>query len=275
MDSRCHDNNHFFKAQLFFTSNMKETVFFLQPLEINHNSLVADIVASDYRTADVFRKYGIGYCCGGKWPVGIACGMQGVDADKVQAELQWTTRTNHISNLLDYAEWDIAFLIDYIINIHHQYLKKSLPATQNILNEFAAEHVKKFPYLAELEKKFDLLVKQLLPSIQQEEEVLFPYIRQILHAQKHKEPYAALLIRTLRKPVEETMYKGHAIVSDIILSIRNITNQYTIPENVCISHKVVIAKLKELDNDLMQHLYLEQSVLFPRAVAIEKEVLDM
>ncbi|MBK9569691.1 MAG: hypothetical protein IPO53_07040 [Chitinophagaceae bacterium] len=52
------------------------------------------------------------------------------------------------------------------------------------------------------------------------------------------------------------------------------TNIYTPPENVCISHKVVIAKLKELDNDLMQHLHLEHSILFPRAIKIEKEVLD-
>lgn len=254
---------------------MKEAVLFLQPFEISHNTLVADIVTNDYRTADVFRKYGIGYCCGGKWPVGIACEMRGVEADLVKAELQQAIRTVHVSNLLDYANWDIAFLIDYIINIHHQYLRKSLPATQTILNEFAAEHIKKFPYLADLEKKFDLLIKQLLPSIQQEEEVLFPYIRQILHAQKHKEPYAALLIRTLRKPIEETMRKSHEIVSDIVFSIRNITNQYTTPENVCVSHKVVIAKLKELDNDLMQHLFLEHSILFPRAVAIEREVLDI
>lgn len=248
---------------------------FLQSFEINRKSLVADIVAKDYRTADVFRRYGIGYCCGGKWPMEMACEMRGIDAEKILAELETATRTIHVSNLLDFANWDIDFLINYIINVHHRYLKKSWPETQLLLGEFAKEHVKKFPHLAELEKQFDLLIKQLLPSIQREEEVIFPYIRQIAHAHQHKEPYAALFVRTMRKPVEETMFKGHEIVSDIILSIRTLTNTYNTPENVCISHKVVIAKLKELDNDLMQHLYLEQSVLFPRAMAIEKEVLSV
>lgn len=248
---------------------------FLQPFEINRKSSVADIVAQDYRTADVFRRHGIGYCCGGKWPMEIACEMRGLDAEKMQAELEAATRTIHVSNLLDFADWNIDFLVDYLINVHHRYLKKALPETQQILGDFSKEHTKKFPWLADLEKQFDLLVKRLLPSIQKEEEVLFPYIRQIVHAHKGKEPYAALLVRTLRKPVEDTMYKGHETVSDIILSIRNLTNKYTTPENVCISHKVVIAKLKELDNDLMQHLYLEQSVLFPRAMAIEKEVLSL
>jgi|CXWL01.1.fsa_nt_gi regulator of cell morphogenesis and NO signaling len=248
---------------------------FLQAFEINRKSLVEDIVAKDYRTADVFRRHGIGYCCGAKWPIEVACEMRGIDADKVQAELEAATRTIQISNILDFADWDINFLVDYLVNVHHRYLKKSLPETQELLKEFAKEHIKKFPYLVELERQFDLLVRQLLHSMQREEEVIFPYIRQIFHAHKHKEPYAALLVRTLRKPVEESMFKGHETVSNIILSIRKITNKYTTPENVCISHKVVTAKLKELDNDLMQHLYLEQSVLFPRAIAIEKEVLNL
>lgn len=248
---------------------------FLHPSEINRKSLVADIVAQDYRTAAIFRKYGIGYCCGGKWPLEMACEMRGVDADEIQAELEAATRTIHVSTQLDFTEWDVDFLINYLINIHHRYLKKSLPETQQILNEFAKEHIKKFPYLVELEKQFDLLAAQLLSSMKREEEVLFPYIRQIAYAHKHRESYAALFVRTLRKPVEETMFRGHETVSDIILSIRKLTNTYTTPENVCISHKVVIAKLKELDNDLMQHLYLEQSVLFPEAMTIEKEVLNV
>ena len=246
---------------------------FLKTVEINNKSLVADIVALDYRTADVFRRHGIGYCCGGKWPIDVACEMQGVDADKVRQELEMATRTIQVSNRLDFAEWDIDFMIDYIINVHHRYLKKTLPETQQLLADFSKEHLKKFPWLADLGQQFDLLIKQLLPAAQQEEEVLFPYIRQIAHAHQSREPYAALLIRTLRKPLDDSMFKGHKTIAAIISSIRNITNGYTTPENVCTSHKVVLAKLKELDNDISQHFYLEQSILFPRAVAIEKEVL--
>ncbi len=248
---------------------------FLQSIEISRESLVSDIVAQDYRTAEVFRRHGIGYCCGGKWPMKIACQMQGVDADIVQAELEIATRNIQVSNLLDFADWDIDFLIDYLLNVHHQYLKKTLPQTLQLVTGFAEEHTKKFPFLTDLEKKFGLLVKQLATSMTQEEEVLFPYIRQIAHAHKDKEPYAVLLVRTLRKPVEETMLSNHEAVTDIIFSLREITNRYTTPPQVCTSHRVVFAKLKELDNDLMQHLYLEQSILFPRALVIEKHVLDL
>jgi len=248
---------------------------FLQPFQISRKSLVADIVAGDYRTAEVFRKYGIGYCCGGKWPMEIACEMQDINPVMLQAELELAVRTNQVSNHVDFAECDTEFILDYIINVHHRYLKKSLNTTQEMLADFANEHVKKFTYLNELEIQFDSLVQKLRYAVQQEEEVLFPYIRHLAHAKKHKEPYAALLIKTLRKPVEGSMSNGHETVSEIIMSIRKLTDSYTPPEKVCISHKVVLAKLNELDNDLMQHLYLEQSVLFPRAMAIEKELLNV
>lgn len=254
--------------------HLESYLMFLKTVEINRKSLVADIVAQDYRTAEVFRRHGIGYCCGGKWPMDMACEMRGIDAEKVEAELQAAVRSVQVSNFLDFAEWNIDFLVDYITNIHHRYLRKTLPDVINIVSDFAKEHIKKYPWLGELDIQVNELAGQLQKAIQQEEEVLFPYIRQIAHAHKSKEPYAALLVRTLRKPVENTIYHGHEKVNDIIMAIRELTNKYTTPENVCISHKVVIAKLKELDNDLMQHLYLEQTILYPRAMAIEKEILN-
>lgn len=250
---------------------------FLQTFEINRKSLVADIVAQDYRTAAIFRKYGIGYCCGGKWPMEMACEMNGVNIDDLHAALESAVRTNIISNQLDFADFNTEFIISYIVNVHHQYLNKTLKGTQEMLVDFAKEHNKKYTYLCNLEQQFGLLVQELLLSVKQEEEIIFPYIRHLTHAYKHKEPYAALMIKTLRKPkpVGDTMFKGHETISDIILSIRELTGSYTIPANVCISHKVVLSKLKELDNDLAQHLYLEQSLLFPRAAAIEKELLGI
>lgn len=247
---------------------------FLQPFEISRQSAVSDIVTKDFRTAEVFRRHGISYCCGAKWPMEIACQMHSVDIVQLQAELEEAVRTVHLPNIVDYKSWDTGFLVDYIINIHHHYLKETLPATRESVHDFIEEHVKKFPYLGELEQQFNLLADELLAAVQSEEEVLFPYIRQLVHAHKHREPYAALFIRTLRKPVEDILHKSHNNITSIIYRIRTLTNSYLVPKNACLSHQVVLSKLKELDNDLMQHFHLEKTVLFPRAIRIEKEVLD-
>lgn len=246
---------------------------FLRSFDIDTKTTVTDIVSMDYRTADVFQKYNISYCCGGNWPLETACQMRGVDTTQVIKDLEEVLRTVRISNQINFASWDVVFLMEYIVNVHHYYIKHILPGTQKLLKEFIAEHVTKYPELRELEKYFDSLVKRLQPSMQQEEEVIFPYIRQIAYAHKHKEPYGALFIRTLRKPVENIMFKGHETAIKLVQAIRNLTNNYQPPEKACSSHKVVFNKLKELDNDLMQHLFLEDSILFPQVEAIEKELL--
>lgn len=247
---------------------------FLPSLHIDRKSLVSDIVSRDYRTAEVFRKHGIGYCCGGKWPVDIACEMNGVNIDLLELELRDATRNFQLSNQLDFSSWDIDFLVDYIINVHHCYLRKTTGPVQELLTDFISEHLKKFGWLAELQQRYTALVRHLDISMQREEDVLFPYIRQIAHAHEDKESYAALLVRTLRKPVEDTMQRANDQVAGLLRTIRDLTGHYTVPANACTSHKVVLAKLRELDNDLSQHYYLEHSVLFPRALAIEKEVLN-
>ena len=109
--------------------------------------------------------------------------------------------------------------------------------------------------------------------MQVEDSEVFPYIRQLAHAFKHNEPYASLFIRTMRKPVKETLFKGHETVIEIIFSLRELTRLYTPPEKACINHRVMLSKLKELDNDLVQHLYLEEKVLFPKVEWMEKECI--
>ena len=125
----------------------------------------------------------------------------------------------------------------------------------------------------EVVKHFDLLINELFVSMDQEEQILFPYLRRLAHARQDKESYGSLLVKTLREPVEEAMGTSHAAITDIMKTIRQLTNYYTPPGNVCTSHIVNLAKLKELDNDLLQHLYLESSILFSKVTLMEKELL--
>ncbi|HET9824486.1 MAG TPA: DUF542 domain-containing protein, partial [Chitinophagaceae bacterium] len=183
---------------------------------IDYNLSVSDIVSADYRTADVFRKYGIDFCCGGKWPLKMICETRNLDFNSIRKELEEAARTISIHNTLRFEEWDIDFLTDYIVNVHHQYLRKALPEAKDYLVTFMEGHLKKFPYLTNLLKVFNDLYKEMLPHLQQEESIIFPYIRQIAHAYYSKESYAGLLVRTLRKPVENVMQHEHETVNNIL-----------------------------------------------------------
>lgn len=252
------------------TCNMKLT----SSTVINENACAADIVKEHYRTASVFRKYAIEYCCGARWPLKMVLETQQLNTEQVLAELEAACRQVTIPASLPYDTWSMDFLTEYIINIHHAYLRKSLPVIKDQVTRFVEEHRKKYPYLSEVERKVGFLDKTMTPHLLQEEEVIFPYIRQISHAYESKESYASLLVRTLRKPVEDLMHDEHNSIGKTLTQLRELTNNYTAPENACTSHRLAYSLIKELDDDLVQHIYLENDILFPKAISMEKELLE-
>ncbi|MES1218789.1 MAG: DUF542 domain-containing protein [Bacteroidota bacterium] len=245
---------------------------FLQSIVIDKNSSVSDIVKQDHRTADVFRKYGIEYCCGGRWPIETACMIKGLEFDTIKKELEIATRVRQLP-MLPFDTWDVDFLTSYIVNIHHYYLKSTLPDTTTLVKHFADEHIKKYSFMQDVCVLIEQLTKEIIPHLQQEEETIFPYICQVAHAYENNDSYAKLLVKTLRKPLGIMMNHEHDKVVGPVFKIRELTDKYSLPEKACVSHKVALSRLQELDNDLMQHVYLENEILFPKAIHIEQELL--
>jgi len=246
----------------------------LEFLEINEQSITTDLVKAHFRTASVFKKYGIEYCCGLPHSLKDVCMTKGLDCNLVLREVREAATIITLPASLRFEEWKTDFLVDYLINIHHHYLRESLPYLKEHVNSFVAGHKKKYPQLEDLQRELNLLDRLIIPHLDQEEEIIFPYIRQIAHAYESKEPYARLLVRTLRKPVEEMMQHEDHILDRCLNRIRSLTNNYTAPDAACMGHRLTFSLLRELDNDLVQHIYLENSVLFPRTVAMEKELLE-
>jgi regulator of cell morphogenesis and NO signaling len=248
-------------------------IMFKDAYKINSSAFVTDIVTHDYRTADIFRKYNIDFCCGGKWPLDTICQNMNIDTDNLVKELQNVVMQTAANAALDFDSWDVDFLADYILNVHHRYLNKALPEIKEQTTRFLDGHRKKFPELEEIELIIKKFLRDIPPHMRQEEEIFFPYIKQIFYAYKNRESSARLLIRTLRKPLEEVVLKEHETTGSNLHRLRTITNNYTPPDNACLAHKVTFSKLKELDNDLVQHIHLESNILFPKAIAMEQQLL--
>ena len=100
---------------------------FRNVLKIEPSSFITDIVKYDYRTADIFRKYDIDFCCGGKWPLEMICQNKNLETDDVVKELQNVVIQTASNAALDFDSWDVDFLADYILNVHHRYVSKALP----------------------------------------------------------------------------------------------------------------------------------------------------
>jgi regulator of cell morphogenesis and NO signaling len=246
---------------------------FLTSIEITPSSSVQQIVTHNHRTVEVFKKFNIEYCCGSKWPLETVCLMKGLDFETLKVELLNATKTITIPSIIPFKEWNVDFLTDYIINIHHYYLKQTLPLIENMLNSFIKEHEIKYPYFKEIQLIFTKLKKELLPHLAHEEDIVFPYVKQVVHAHESNDNYAVLLVKTLRKPIDFMVEHEQDVIAKPMFKIRALTNNYFPPHKSCVSHQVMLHKLKELDEDLMQHIYLENEILFPKALAIEKQLL--
>ena len=115
--------------------------------DVRDDNYVTDLVVKDFRTARVFRKYGIDYCCGGRIPLQLACEIGGLNTASVKAELTDAMRNINISNSTNFNEWNIEFLINYIVNVHHAYLHDNLEEATDTFERFLERHQTKYPFL--------------------------------------------------------------------------------------------------------------------------------
>jgi regulator of cell morphogenesis and NO signaling len=234
---------------------------------------ISDIVRLDYRTADVFRKYNINFCCSGQVTMESACESKQISLATVMTDLTEATRSLSIPGCVRFNEWKISFLIDYIINLHHEYLVTAIPSLEVKIMSFIESHGKKYPEIEPVLETFRELSALLQEHTMEEEEIIFPYIRQIDDALRGKATYGALLVRTMRKPLDKNA-KDHVEINRLLNQMQQQTNYYQIPEKACVTHEVLFHKLREFHDDIVQHTHLENNVLIPKAMAVEKELLD-
>jgi regulator of cell morphogenesis and NO signaling len=246
----------------------------LSTFKVEPGSRISDIVLDDYRTADVFKKFGINYCCSGQVSFSEACKTRAIDYNILEKELLRATRNISISNNTLFSEWKVDFLIDYIININHAYLYRALPLLELQLTSFLEGHKKKYPELTQVSEVLTQLSTFLIHHNHHEEEIIFPYIKQIDAAHRRKEPYGNLFVRTLRKPLSN-MEKEHEVINELLQKLNLFTNNYLPPLKACTNHRVLYHKLEEFHNDMVQHKYLEKNVLFPKAIEIETQLLQL
>ncbi|HWJ30529.1 MAG TPA: iron-sulfur cluster repair di-iron protein [Flavisolibacter sp.] len=229
---------------------------------------VGQMVAADLRKAEVFKKFGIEFCCGGKKSLEEACQDAGIDLETIQIALQNNEYTSPINHRFD--QWDLNFLTDYIINHHHRYYYTEAPVIEELLNKVVYKHGAAHPCLTEIQQVFALLTLDLNDHFEKEETILFPIIKQL--ARSKNEPKSSCNIQPFSLSTAIAVMESEHEEAGILLSkIRQLTHQYNTPGGACNSFQFLYKKLKDLDEDLQFHIHLENNLLFPKALLLEKE----
>jgi regulator of cell morphogenesis and NO signaling len=158
--------------------------------------------------------------------------------------------------------------------VHHDYLKSTLPVLETALLLFVESHEKKYAEVAGVLRTFHELSELLESNTRQEEEVIFPYIKQIESMFRKRESYGNLFVRTLRKPLDN-MEKDNNLISELLREMQAATSNFTPPPHACTNHLVLFRKLREFRDDLVQHKHLENNILYPRVLEMEIQMLQL
>lgn len=227
---------------------------------------IGEIVAEDYRTAQVFENHGIDYCCGGNVTLQAGCQEKGIDPAILVEEIE-AVKKDKIDRSQDYASWEMSFLIDYIINVHHTYLKENTGQLTGYTRKIASVHGAHHPEVIEIASIFDKIADDLMEHLKTEEEDFFPAVKRIEAAGKAGSAPSADDMEKVRSSLE-TLIQEHEIVGDAIHEIRHLAKGYAIPDDVCNTFTVTYRKLKEFEDDLHKHVHLENNILFLKAMQL-------
>jgi regulator of cell morphogenesis and NO signaling len=228
---------------------------------------IRHIVAEDFRTAAVFQKYGIDFCCGGDRPVAEACRERGIDDRGLIADLEAATATT--SDAPRFSAWDLALLMRYIVANHHGYVRGAVETLGAHTRKVADAHGDAHPEVREIARRFQAIADEMVSHMAREERVLFPYIRALEQAQRTGSPRPSAPFATVASPIA-MMEAEHESAGQTMLAIRRLSGGYAPPADACTTFTVTYRELEAFEADLHRHVHLENNILFPRALAIEQ-----
>ena len=240
---------------------------------INVDQSISEIVKQNYQAADIFTRHGISYCCGGNISLKQSCELANLDPDRIINEIEQASRQIRIPGNTPFYSWNLAFMIDYIINVHHSYTREMLPRLETSLITFFEGHRKKYPATGEVIEVLQKIKNIISVEIKQEEEILFPYIKQLEFIDQHNEPYGPLFVKTLSKPINK-LDKNNTSLQELLGKLNELTNGFRCPDNACTLMQVLYNQLKETHDNIREHKYMENNFLFPAASRIETDLLE-
>ena len=224
---------------------------------------IGEIVAADFRTAAVFEKHGIDFCCGGTVPLATVCTKYGLDLAAIAEELE-AVKNDPADRSQNYSSWALPFLADYIVNTHHAYLKENDEQIAAYARKIADVHGAHHPEVIRIAAIFDKITADMTAHLKEEEEVFFPALKRVDAARISGNTPDAGDRETIRLTLL-TLYREHEEIGDAVHTIRDLSKGYAIPDDVCNTFTVTYRKLKEFEDDLHKHVHLENNILFPKA----------
>ena len=240
----------------------------IQKRDNENTETIGQLSATDFRKAQVFKNFGLNFSCHGQKTIDEACAEKCIDPGKVKQALEKLPASEDIA--LNYNDWSLTLLISFIIHRHHLYVKTHLPELLQLSHNLSLNSSD--AALKKIEQLTIILEKELSAHLHKEEVILFPYITALTRFEDNPESITSFGFSTINTPVN-VMMTEHESADEIIAEIQNTLQQVQEPQHYNRQLDFYSESLKAFANDLDTHIHLENNILFPKAIALEKELL--
>lgn len=239
-------------------------------MNISEKSNIGELVAEDYRAAGVFKSHEIDFCCNGNRTIDAVCSEKGIVPEGIISELNEALKTVN-NGAIDFTSWSLDLLADYVEKKHHRYVEKQLPILKQYLDKICSVHGQKHPELFKINALFQTSSGEFTMHMKREELMLFPYIKKLVKAEINGASVEKPNFGTVENPIQKMMDE-HQDEGERFREIAALSSNYTAPDDACNTYRVTFALLKEFEDDLHTHIHLENNILFPKSIVLEKKL---
>jgi regulator of cell morphogenesis and NO signaling len=215
----------------------------------------------------VFERFGIDYCCGGRKPLGEACIAGDLSAEEVLAALGSAANTA-VPLPVDWSQVSLRRLIEHIVATHHAYVQRELPRLAVLAQKVVNRHGDTQAHLPAIQNTLAQLDDELTHHLAKEENILFPYIAALESALVSGGAFPDACFGAVANPIA-MMTSEHEAAGTLLAAIQSLSSNFVTPVGACPTYHAFYDGLKEFQQDLHQHIHLENNILFPRAIDLE------
>lgn len=233
---------------------------------------IGEMVAADYRVAQVFKNHKIDFCCKGNRTIEEVTENKGLDVNKLLGEIS-EVQSQTTNDNTDFKSWPLDLLADYIEKKHHRYVEERIPVLKQYLNKLCNVHGKLHPELIMITEHFNASAGELAMHMKKEELLLFPWIRKMVKAEQQNQLLDRPHFGTVKNPIS-MMMQEHENEGERFRQIAEQSNDYNPPTDACSTYRVTFSLLKEFEEDLHNHIHLENNILFPKAELLEQKFIS-
>jgi regulator of cell morphogenesis and NO signaling len=227
---------------------------------------ITDLVGENYVYASVLYYFGIQFYNYSEQTLDQACKDRGLNTLNVIHSLESINRTEKPN--LSLAALPVDLIVAYLKHTHFTFIKQKLPYVVSLIDHLSPQQT---PIAKDLQLLFPLFVEDFIHHIYEEEDTLFNYVM-LLHQAVSRKYNPGQLYYEMEKHSIQKYAIEHETHDDEMVGIRQITDQYAITPRTSLHLRVLYAELNDFENELRTHAKVENEILFPKSLSLEKEV---